>query len=101
VVFLAAQVVVGTIIGQWIMGRTTEFWPLVARMAVGLILMRIVTSIPFIGGWAKFVVALWGMGAISLTLYRRLQPVIAPNIPSMPSTPVSAPLPPHTTLGGI
>jgi cytoskeletal protein CcmA (bactofilin family) len=101
VVFLAAQVVVGTIIGQWIMGRTTEFWPLVARMAVGLILMRIVTSIPFIGGWAKFVVALWGMGAISLTLYRRLQPVIAPNIPSMPSTPVSAPLPPHTTVGGI
>jgi cytoskeletal protein CcmA (bactofilin family) len=101
VVFLAAQVVVGTIVGQWIMGRTAEFWPLVARMAVGLILVRIVTSIPFIGGWAKFVVALWGMGAISLALYRRLQPLIAPNIPSMPTTPLSAPLPPHTTVGGI
>jgi cytoskeletal protein CcmA (bactofilin family) len=101
VVFLAAQVVVGTIVGQWVMGRTTEFWPLVARMAVGLILVRIVASIPFIGGWAKFVVALWGMGAISLALYRRLQPVIAPNIPSMPIAPMSTPLPPHTTVGGI
>ena len=88
VVLMASQIVVGTIVGQWIMGRTGEFWPLVARMAVGVILVRIVTSVPFIGGWAKFVVILWGMGAISLALYRRLQPMIAPNIPSVPMTPV-------------
>ena len=104
VVLLAAQIVVGTIVGQWIMGRTSEFWPLVARMAVGVILVRIVTSVPFIGGWAKFVVVLWGMGAISLALYRRLQPMIAPNIPPMPMTPVGpvgTPLPPNTVVGGI
>jgi len=101
VVYLAAEVVVGTIVGQWVMGRTSEFWPLVGRMAVGIVLVRIVTSVPFIGGWAKFVVALWGMGAISLALYRRLQPVIAPNIPSVPMGPVGSPLPPHTTVGGV
>lgn len=104
VVFLAAQVVVGTIVGQWIMGHTREFWPLVARMAVGVILVRIVTSVPFIGGWAKFVVVLWGMGAISLAFYRRLQPMMAPNIPPMPMAPVGlagTPLPPNTTVGGI
>ena len=104
VVLLAAQIVVGTIVGQWTMGRTSEFWPLVARMAVGVILVRIVTSVPFIGVWAKFVVILWGMGAISLALYRRLQPMIAPNIPPMPMTPVGpvgTPLPPNTVVGGI
>jgi len=104
VVLMAAQIVVGTIVGQWILGRTSEFWPLVARMAVGVILVRIVTSVPFIGGWAKFVVILWGMGAISLALYRRLQPMIAPNIPPMPMTPVGpvgTPLPPNTVVGGI
>ncbi len=104
VVLLAAQVVVGTIVGKWIMGPTSEFWPLVGRMAVGVILVRIVTSVPFIGGWAKFVVILWGMGAISLALYRRLQPMIAPNIPPMPMNPVGpvgTPLPPNTIVGGI
>jgi hypothetical protein len=73
-------------------------------MAVGVILVRIVTSVPFIGGWAKFVVILWGMGAISLALYRRLQPMIAPNIPPVPMTPVGpvgTPLPPNTVVGGI
>jgi hypothetical protein len=104
VVLMASQIVVGTIVGQWIMGRAGEFWPLVARMAVGVILVRVVTSVPFIGGWAKFVVILWGMGAISLALYRRLQPMIAPNIPSVPMTPVGpvgTPLPPNTVVGGI
>jgi len=44
------------------------------------------------------------MGAISLALYRRLQPMIAPNIPPMPMTPVGpvgTPLPPNTVVGGI
>jgi cytoskeletal protein CcmA (bactofilin family) len=101
IVLLAAKLVVGTIVGQWIMGRSSEFWPLILRMVVGLVLVRIVMSVPFIGGWAKFVVALWGMGAISLALYRRLQPVIAPNIPSVPMSPVATPLPPNTTVGGV
>jgi cytoskeletal protein CcmA (bactofilin family) len=101
VMMMAAEVVVGTIVGQWVMGHASEYWPLVLRMAVGIILVRIVTTIPFLGGWAKFAVSLWGLGAISLALYRRLQPVVAPNIPSVPMGPGVAPLPPNTTVGGI
>ena len=70
-------------------------------MALGVLLVRIVTSIPFIGFWAALAVILWGMGAISLAVYRRLQPVVAPHIPSMPSAPLGNPLPPNTTVGGI
>ena len=98
---MAAEVIVGTIVGQWVMGRTSEYWALVLRMVVGIILVRIVTTVPFLGGWAGFAVTLWGLGAISLALYRRLQPIVAPHIPSVPMGPGMTPLPPSTTVGGI
>jgi len=28
-----AQIIVGAVIGQWLMGRTSELWPLIGRMA--------------------------------------------------------------------
>jgi len=101
VMLFAAEVVVGGIVGQWIMGRDDDFWPFFLRVVVGIAAVRVVTSLPFIGHWAGFVVALWGMGAISLALYRRLQPTLAPNIPPAPMAPLSSPLPPNTTVGGI
>ena len=101
VMLFAAGIAVGGIVGQWIMGRSEEFWPFFLRIVVGVAAVRVITSLPFIGGWAGFIVALWGMGAISLALYRRLQPSLAPNIPPVPMPPVSAPLPPNTTVGGI
>jgi len=92
-----AQVIVGAVIGQWLMGRTSELWPLIGRMTVGLVILRLCTTIPHAGGWVKFAAILWGMGAISLALYRRFQPVIAPNVPFAPYT---SPMPPNTTVGG-
>lgn len=96
-----AQIIVGAAVGQWIMGRTDEFWPEIARMIVGLLLLRVVMMVPYVGGWIKFVVVVWGIGAISLALYRRLQPTMAPNIPQAPVMPPNNPLPSNTTVGGI
>ena len=93
-----AQVIVGGVVGQWLMGRTRETWPLIGRMAVGLVIVRLATVIPGAGSWIKFGVILWGIGAISLALYDRFQPTLAANTPSAPYTP---PLPPNTTVGGI
>jgi hypothetical protein len=101
VMLMAAEIAVGGIVGQWIMGRNDDFWPFFLRVVVGVAALRVITSLPFIGGWAGFIVGLWGMGAISLALYRRLQPALAPNIPSVPMAPLSNPLPPNTTVGGI
>ncbi len=92
-----AQVIVGAVIGQWLMGRTSELWPLIGRMTVGLVILRLGTTIPHLGGWVKLAAILWGIGAISLALYRRFQPVIAPSVPSAPYSP---PMPPNTTVGG-
>jgi cytoskeletal protein CcmA (bactofilin family) len=93
-----AQTIVGATVGQWLMGRTREMWPLIGRMAVGVAIVRLATTIPELGGWIKFAVILWGVGAISLALYRRFQPVIAAGLPAGPFAP---PLPPNTTIGGV
>jgi cytoskeletal protein CcmA (bactofilin family) len=92
-----AQIIVGAVVGQWMMGRTSELWPLIGRMAVGLAIVRLCTTIPHVGGWVKFAAILWGIGAISLAIYRRFEPVIAPGGPVAPYTP---PMPPNTTMGG-
>jgi hypothetical protein len=89
------QVIVGALVGQWMMGRTSELWPLIGRMAVGFVVLRLCTMIPHVGPWVKYGAAFWGIGAISLAVYRRLQQVIAPGMPSAP------PLPPNTTVGGV
>lgn len=96
-----AQIIVGTAVGQWILGRTNETWPLIGRMAVGVLLLRVSMAIPYLGVWIKIGVIILGIGAISLAIYRRLQPVVAPNIPSMPTGPVGTPLPSNTTVGGV
>jgi hypothetical protein len=93
-----AQLVIGALVGQWLMGRTNETWPLIGRMAVGIVIVRLATVIPFLGGWIKFAVVIWGLGAISLATYNRFQPRIAAT-PSTPYTP--SPLPPNTTVGGM
>ena len=91
----AAQIVVGALIGQWLMGRTQEMWPMIGRMTVGVIIIRAITMVPH-GGWVKFGVVLWGLGAISIALYRRFQPSIRTG--AMPVGPAN-PLPAATTVG--
>jgi cytoskeletal protein CcmA (bactofilin family) len=89
-----AQTVVGALVGQWLLGRTRETWPLIGRMVVGIIIVRLTTMIPHAGGWIKLGVTLWGAGAISLAIYRRFQPPMAGLVPAM------SPLPPTATVGG-
>jgi hypothetical protein len=92
----AAQPIIGALIGQWLMGRTGEIWPLIGRMLVGMVIIRAAETIPFVGFWIKLAVILWGVGAISIALYRRFQPSIRMGV-----TPVgpASPLPAATTVG--
>ena len=76
-----AQLIVGALIGQWLMGRTSELWPLIGRMIVGVLLARLCFLIPRIGIWLKLGVVIWGIGAISLAIYRRMQPLVSSGMP--------------------
>jgi len=92
-----AKIVVGAIVGQWLLGRTRDTWQLIGRMVVGVIILRVVEMIPFLGFWIRFGVLLWGMGAISLAIYRHFSPAHPAAVPVSPVTP--PPLPPNTTIG--
>jgi cytoskeletal protein CcmA (bactofilin family) len=97
-----AELVVGTVVGSWILGPSRDTWSLIGRMAMGFVAVRIVYTfmeqvhvLGLIGGLG---ILMWGMGAIALVLYNRFQPKLAPGAPSAPFT--STPLPPNTTVGG-
>jgi len=90
-------VVIGALLGQWLMGRTSELWPLIGRMCVGVVIVRLFTIIPHVGWVFKYGAALWGLGAISLVVFRRFQPAVAAGAPSAPTV---QSLPPNTTIGG-
>jgi hypothetical protein len=94
---------VGTVVGNWILGRAHDTGGLIGRMALGFVLVRLVYTgleqMHVIGLLSGLAIWMWGMGSISLALYRRLQPAIAGGAPSAPYMP--PPLPPNTTVGGV
>jgi cytoskeletal protein CcmA (bactofilin family) len=97
-----AEIVVGAVIGNWILGTAADTWGLIGRMAMGFTLVRIVYTpmehLHIIGFLAALGIWMWGMGAISLALYNRFSPKISSGaVGSVPS----ASLPPYTTVGGI
>ena len=98
-----AEIVVGTVVGNWIMGKPTDTWGLIGRMALGFVIVRIVYTplvhLHVIGALVGLGIWMWGMGAIALTIYNRLQTKSSPSTMAGPMPPMS--LPPHTTVGGI
>jgi cytoskeletal protein CcmA (bactofilin family) len=98
-----AELVVGTVVGNWILGRSADTWGLIGRMAMGFVIVRIVYTplahLHVIGMLVGLGIWMWGMGSIALALYNRLQPNTAAGAMGSPMPPVS--LPPQTTVGGI
>ena len=87
----------GAVVGNLILGKTTDTWGTIGRMALGFVIVRIVYTplahVHVVGILAGLGIWMWGMGAISLALYRRFQPVIASSVPSAPTPTVGGPLP--------
>jgi cytoskeletal protein CcmA (bactofilin family) len=85
----ATQLIVGAWLGEKLLGMATGPGALVGRMALGLVIIRILTFIPHVGFWIKLLVVLWGMGALSLAIYKH----VAASGASAPPAPAQAPLP--------
>jgi cytoskeletal protein CcmA (bactofilin family) len=82
VALYSAQVFVATWLGETLMGRPTGTGAVIGRLAVGLILIRIAGALPYVGGWIKLGVIIWGLGALTLALYRQTQSQPAPAMPA-------------------
>jgi hypothetical protein len=98
-----SEIVVGAVIGNWILGKASDTWGLIGRMAAGFVLVRIVYTplarVHVVGFLVGLGIWIWGMGAISLALYSRLQPKSPSSSMSGQFPPV--PLPANTSVGGL
>jgi cytoskeletal protein CcmA (bactofilin family) len=83
-----AELVVGTVVGNWIFGRTSDIWGQIGRMAAGFAMVRIVytpiSPLHVIGALVGLGIWMWGIGAISLALYKRLQPKVTGSTMGVP-----------------
>ncbi|MGA8871269.1 MAG: hypothetical protein WB460_09025, partial [Candidatus Acidiferrales bacterium] len=68
----AAQLFVGSWLGEQLLGYTVGIGPAVARLAIGLALLRVLRMIPFVGPLAGFIIIIWGLGALVLAAYGRM-----------------------------
>jgi cytoskeletal protein CcmA (bactofilin family) len=100
---ITAQIVVGSLVGRWILGPTRETWDLIGRMALGLIILRavgiVMAHIPIIHALYPLAIILVGLGAVSMAVYRRFAgPSSGAGSMQAPPPP---PLPTGTTIGGV
>lgn len=70
----AAQVFVGSWLGEQLLGSRVGVGPALGRLALGLAIIRILTMVPFAGGLIGFVVIIWGLGALVLALHKYMRP---------------------------
>ncbi len=74
----AAHIFVATWLGERLLGAPIGTGAVVGRLAVGLAVLRLVCMLPYVGALVKFLVVIWGLGALTLAIYRRLQPSPGP-----------------------
>jgi cytoskeletal protein CcmA (bactofilin family) len=73
----AAQVIVGTWLGDQLLGETVGVGPALGRMALGLLILRVIGRVPYLGVWFSSLVICLGLGAIVLAIYRNMRPHLA------------------------
>jgi hypothetical protein len=61
--------VVGLAIGKLILDRAPQAQNEFAALLLGVLIVIVVTALPFVGGLATFVVVLFGLGAPAIALW--------------------------------
>ncbi|MGC2333241.1 MAG: polymer-forming cytoskeletal protein [Candidatus Acidiferrales bacterium] len=69
----AAQVFVGSWLGERLLGYTVGVGPAVARLAMGLAVLHAFGMIPFVGPLVGLIIIIWGLGALVLAAYARMR----------------------------
>jgi cytoskeletal protein CcmA (bactofilin family) len=70
----STKIFVGAWLGERILGPGVGFGPAVGRMALGLLIIRGLLMLPYVGFLVGLLTVLMGLGAIVLALHRRLAP---------------------------
>ena len=68
-----SQIFVGAWLGERLMGTGMGAGQVLARLAVGLAILRVVRLVPFLGPISAAIVIIWGMGAYVMTVHQRIR----------------------------
>lgn len=68
-----SQIFVGEWVGEKLLGSGIGVGPVLARLALGLAMLRVIRVIPFVGPLSMWVVIIWGLGAYALTIHKRMR----------------------------
>jgi cytoskeletal protein CcmA (bactofilin family) len=67
----ASQVFVGCFLGEKLLGPSSSSGEALGRLAIGLLVIRVLAMIPILKVLVWIAVILWGVGALTLSLYGR------------------------------
>jgi hypothetical protein len=76
--FFFGQVPAALWVGDSILGRSSGAWSATGRLALGLLLIRLLALVPVLGAWVRFLACLLGIGALTLMALHRIQPQAGP-----------------------
>ncbi len=70
VALYSTQVFVGSWIGEKLLGLGSGIGSAIGRLALGLVILRGLRILPYVGWLVTLVMLLWGLGALALTFHR-------------------------------
>jgi cytoskeletal protein CcmA (bactofilin family) len=73
----ATKIFVGAWLGEKLLGASVGFGPAVGRLALGLVILRALRMLPYVGLLIGLLTVMMGLGAIVLALHRRVSPQVA------------------------
>jgi len=89
-VAFVGDIVVGLALGRLVApGSEGNRWQELGLLAAGAALVVIVTSLPFVGGWAKLVVVILGVGALAVAAFRMWRGTRPPPMAPQPPAPAT------------
>ena len=77
-ILYGSQVFVGSYVGEMILHKSRELAPSVGALALGLLIVRLLSNIPFLGFFVLAAVMIWGTGAICVAIWNRTRLDAAP-----------------------
>jgi cytoskeletal protein CcmA (bactofilin family) len=74
----AAQIFVASWLGEKMMGIGTGIGPAIARLAIGLAVLRVLRMVPYVGWIFGLLFTVWGLGALALAIHRSMRTEAVP-----------------------
>ena len=68
-----SQIFVGGWLGEKLLGDGIGVGPVLARLALGLAILRVIRMVPYAGWFSVWVVIVWGLGAYVLAVHKRMR----------------------------